>query len=130
MKYSLVLLSFVFLVNLHAQAQFSSQTGEPCYAKSEKRAKQRFVEWECGNLVGVVDCNSKLEYDENLDVFFSRGSGSPYTGECETCHNNGLREHRIRFLNGKEDGIDTTYYESGCIRVIRSHAIGKEDPGL
>jgi hypothetical protein len=110
-----------------AQFDMGVQKSEPCYQKSMDRAKQRFVEWECGTLVGVVDCNAKLDYDENLDVMFARGSGSPFTGECETCHNNGMREHKIRFVNGREDGMDTTFYESGCMRVIRSHSIGKED---
>lgn len=100
---------------------------EPCYARSLARDTAKFVEWDCGQMVGVVDCNAKLDYDEENNVMYGRGSGNPFTGECETCHNNGMREHRIRFLNGREDGIDTTYYESGCPRVIRSHSIGKEN---
>ena len=125
MKTILIFVSFLMLG--FAFGQFETNKPEPCYAKAEERAKSRFVEWECGQLVGVVDCNSKLDYDENLDIMFSRGSGSPYTGECETCHNNGLREHRIRFVNGREDGVDTTYYETGCMQVIRSHSVGKEN---
>jgi antitoxin component YwqK of YwqJK toxin-antitoxin module len=119
----IVLISFLSILSL---AQFEKNSAEPCYKRSEDRVKQRFVDWECGKVIGVVDCNDKLEFDEFLDVVFSKGSGAPYTGACETCHNNGLRENHIRFVNGKVNGIDTTYYESGCIRVIKEHVLGKE----
>ena len=50
--------------------------------------------------------------------------GTPYNGKCETCHNNGLIERTVSFVNGKEDGIDTTTYQTVCIQVIRAHIQG------
>lgn len=97
-----------------------------CYDRSTAQKGKRFVDWECGKIAGVIDCNEKLEYDEGSNTLFSKSSGSPFTGKCETCHSNGILEHRINFVNGKEDGYDTTYYESGCMMVIRNNIAGKE----
>ena len=40
---------------------------------------------------------------------------------------NGILERRVTFVNGKTSGIDTTYYASGCIMVIRNHVQGEEN---
>ncbi len=98
-----------------------------CYDRSTAQKNKKFVDWECGKIAGVIDCNEKLEYDEGSNTLFSASSGSPFNGTCETCHQNGILEHRITFINGKEDGVDTTYYESGCMMVTRNHISGKEN---
>lgn len=95
-----------------------------CY-ESENQGK-RFSEWECGKLAGVVDCNEKLTYDEDTKLVLAGNNGSPFTGMCETCHMNGKLERRITFVNGKENGVDTTKYKSGCTQVIRNHIQGVE----
>lgn len=98
-----------------------------CYDRSAARKGQRFVEWECGKTSGVIDCNDKLEVDEGSNTIFSKGSGEPFTGTCETCHMNGIRERKVTFVEGKESGIDTAYYESGCPMVTRNHIQGVQN---
>lgn len=110
---------------LHAQDDLTIKK-KNCYDRSTALKGKRFVDFECGKTAGVIDCNEKLEFDEGSNTLFSASSGSPFNGTCETCHQNGLLEHRIKFINGKEDGPDTTYYESGCMMVVRNHIVGKE----
>lgn len=112
---------------------------DSCYLKYDQnhnviRQKNRYAEWQCGKLAGVVDCNGRLEMDaqsgivylNNEDMVNATGAGKPYTGQCETCHQNGTIERRVNFVEGKQNGIDTTYYESGCPQVIRNHVQGVE----
>ena len=111
---------------------------DSCYLRYDSNGevlrKNIYSEWECGKLMGVVDCNQRLEYDEasnivymkNDDLVNSAGGNKPFTGKCETCHMNGSIERRVNFVNGKEDGIDTTYYKTGCPQVVRSHIQGLE----
>lgn len=109
-----------------------------CYERYDKDGKKltqeqrRYAEWQCGKLAGVLDCHENLEYDEQADIVLRRnndmvnssGSGKPYSGQCETCHMNGILERRITFVNGKENGIDTSYYKSGCPQVVRNNIQG------
>jgi antitoxin component YwqK of YwqJK toxin-antitoxin module len=100
---------------------------DSCYKQADARKKQRFPEWECGKLAGVVDCNEKLELDEGSNTVITASGKQPFSGTCETCHMNGLLERRVKFVNGKQDGIDTTKYATGCLMVIRSHVQGVEN---
>lgn len=97
----------------------------PC-VKTKSGKEQRYLEWECGKLAGVIDCNEKLTYDEDTKTILSGNIGSPFTGTCESCFMNGLLERRVTFVNGKENGIDTSYYKSGCPQVMRNHVLGVE----
>ena len=123
MKYFIFLLSISF--SFLAFTQIPEVKKKNCYDKLDSRKGQKFAEWECGKLAGVVDCNEKLTYDESNDLVMSGNMGKPFTGQCETCHNNGLLERRVTFVNGKENGQDTTYYKSGCPQVVRSHIQGQ-----
>lgn len=95
----------------------------------------RYAEWECGKEVGIADCNSELTYDQDRDLVYKQsddrsnteGDNKPFSGTCESCHMNGRIQRRVTFVNGKENGIDTTFYESGCPNIIRSLALGKEN---
>lgn len=107
---------------------------DSCYFKQKRAIQNRFADWECGKLAGVIDCNEELEYDEGSNTVFKKakdnvmiqGVGKPFSGTCETCHMNGLLQRRVTFLNGKEDGIDTTFYQTGCPQVVRSFIKGVE----
>lgn len=107
-------------------SQITPVVKKNCYDKAKNNKGQRFADWECGKLAGVVDCNEKLTYDEDSKTILSGNMGTPFTGTCETCHMNGLLERRISFVNGKENGIDTTFYKSGCPQVVRNHIAGAE----
>ena len=124
---NLVILLFVCCGTLaFAQPNFGVQKKDSCYKKAQERAKNRFAEWECGKLAGVVDCNEKLEMDPTSGIVMTSGNHQPFTGTCETCHMNGLHERTVHFVNGRSEGIDTTTYKDGCLMVIRSHIQGAE----
>lgn len=111
---------------------------DSCYLKYDKDhnviRQNRYAEWQCGKLAGVVDCNDRLELDQETGVVYMNNSnmvdassaGKPFNGTCETCHMNGTLERRVTFVNGKQNGVDTTYYESGCPQVVRNHVQGVE----
>ena len=116
------------------QADFGIEKKKPCYEKNSGNQVGKYVDWQCGKLAGVIDCNEELEFDEGTNTVLKRakdqvniqGVGKPFSGTCETCHMNGNLQRRVTFVNGKENGIDTTYYESGCPQVVRSHIQGEE----
>lgn len=126
-------LLFVFILFLVfvpvATAQLIGEIGDrkPCFANSIERSGARYVDWECGKSDQIVDCNERLESDPGSSIVLSRSSGTPYTGDCETCHSNGIRERVVHFVNGRTEGTDTTYYPSGCVQVVRTHIDGVEN---
>ncbi|MBI2259702.1 MAG: toxin-antitoxin system YwqK family antitoxin [Flavobacteriia bacterium] len=125
----IILLFYLFnIIQLNAQEINSMLTKKkPCFEKAQAKKGQRFIEWECGKIPGIIDCNEKLDLDPGNSIVYSKGSGAPYTGMCETCHINGIIERRVTFVNGRENGIDTAYYQSGCPMVIRNHIQGAEN---
>ncbi len=125
---STLLISLLFIVfSSFAQEEIPTFKKEPCWKKSADRAGQRYAQWECGLSDTVVDCGEKLEMDPGTNTVFSRGTASPYTGYCETCHMNGLKQRTVYFVNGKQQGTDTTYYQSGCPQVVTSYVAGLEN---
>ncbi len=113
LTFIIALLGFVFI----GSAQIPEvKKKDSCYFNFDSSGKRvssrRYAEWECGKLVGVVDCGSKLEYDQDADLVYlnnqdmvnATGAGKPFTGTCESCHMNGVLERRITFVNGKENG--------------------------
>ena len=138
MKHLFLFLLFSF-ISWNSQAQIDDLLKkDSCYfvkdAQGERVQTRRYAEWQCGKLAGVIDCNERLDYDQESDVVFLNNkdmanaddSGKPFTGTCETCHMNGVLARRITFVNGRNNGIDTTYYESGCPQVVRSYIQGVE----
>lgn len=126
MKNNVLIIYFLFASSL-LYGQIPTVKKEKCYEKSSSRNGNKFADWECGKLAGAVDCNEKLIYDDITETIMTGKTGAPFTGVCETCHLNGLLERRITFVNGKENGTDTTFYKSGCPQVVRSHINGFEN---
>lgn len=116
-----------------AQNSITAVKPKPCYERANKSGNVDV--WECGQVVGVVNCNDELEVDEGSGLVIKRaidnvnynGVGKPYTGTCESCFMNGQIERRMTFVDGKENGTDTSKYESGCPQAIRSHVLGAEN---
>lgn len=102
-----------------------------CCKTKEIREKESFSPkygiWECGRSDQIVDCNEVLEYDENSNTVIHKRTGKPFTGDCETCHFNGIRERLIHFEGGKDQGIDSSYFMSGCLMAVRTMLDGIED---
>ena len=69
-----------------AQPKFGIEKKDSCYKRGEAKSKQRFAEWECGKIAGVVDCNEKLELDPGSNTVITSGNKQPFSGMCETCH--------------------------------------------
>lgn len=103
------------------------QRRAPCFMKSLKRLGDQYATWECDFNDNIVDCNQALESDPGANIVRTRKTGHPYTGDCESCFRNGLRERLVHFVNGRVDGEDTTFYESGCPQVVRNHIEGVEN---
>src|SRR5687768_17665313 len=104
----LAVLFTLFTVSVFAQpGNLPVIKKDSCYKKAAARSKQRFAEWECGKIAGVVDCNEKLELDEASNTVITASAKTPFSGTCETCHMNGILERRITFVNGKTNGVDT-----------------------
>lgn len=99
----------------------------PCFMKSVNRLGKQYVDWECDPNDNIIDCNEDLESDPGTNVVRTRTTGHPYTGDCESCFMNGLRQLLVHFIDGKVDGVDTTFYESGCPQVVRNHIEGVEN---
>ena len=119
------LIIFLFWISL-----LSAQVGvdrKLCWEKSMERQGQRYVDWECGKSDQIVDCNERLETDHNSSMVVHRKTGRPFSGRCETCHPNGIRERIVTFEEGYTDGSDTTTYPSGCTQVVRTHIKGAEN---
>jgi antitoxin component YwqK of YwqJK toxin-antitoxin module len=123
----LVVLFCLFSLAVSAQFGVVRKDSVPCYQRAADKSKQRYTEWECGKIAGVVDCNQKLEMSSDGKRVVTSSQKMPFSGICETCHMNGILERRVTFVDGFANGIDTTYYKSGCIMVVRSHIQGVED---
>lgn len=120
-----LLIGFLILLPAFVYAQLPERNDEKCYDKA-RRVNVRINGIECGKVAGIVDCNEKLTFDENTNLILSGNDGSPFSGTCETCFSHGLLERRITFVNGREEGSDTTYFRSGCRQVVRNHLGGEE----
>lgn len=137
----LLLLTFSFF-SVNAQiTQIKPKPGlKRCDGKSTtrdslRRKGNRFSDFECGKTPGIIDCNEGLESDPGSNIVTKKAIGTeflqdankPFTGKCETCHHNGILERQVSFVNGKENGTDTTFYETGCPMVYRTHIEGVEN---
>lgn len=126
--------TFGQIVPLKKEDKKEENKETPCYEKANELRRKGVSLLECGKLVGYIDCNEELEFDEDSGIFLRKakdmvnrnGAGKPYTGGCESCYMNGLLERRVTFVNGRENGIDTSYYADGCIQAVRSHIQGAE----
>jgi len=81
-----------------------------------------------------ADCGSDLEYDEKKDLILHAKSLAPYTGICRSYYEDNRLEREVHFVDGKEDGIATTYYKRndekkfdanpGKVMAITEHKMG------
>lgn len=134
MKLKLTLSLALFLNIVFGQIPVHSGQ-KKCNEKLTQRKGQRFTDWECGKIAGIIECNEYLSLDQETNTVFKKANdlqnlqeaNKPFTGTCETCHPNGILERRVKFVNGKENGTDTAYYENGCPMAIRSHIQGVEN---
>lgn len=142
MKYVILFLGILIYFVGYGQFDIGIKKTDSCYFRYDRNGRRlktpeqmRYAEWQCGKLAGVIDCHGNLSYDEQSNTVIRisndatnlMGVGKPFSGMCESCHMNGVLERRVTFIDGKEHGVDTTYYKSGCPQVVRSFEKGIEN---
>jgi hypothetical protein len=79
-QFSLIFLLFFGTSYVSWSQEFQPLNQAQCYEKYDQRAASNFVENDCDNLLGVVDCNEKLDYDAEINRVFSRNTGKVFSG--------------------------------------------------
>ncbi|MCZ6537013.1 MAG: toxin-antitoxin system YwqK family antitoxin [Gammaproteobacteria bacterium] len=72
---------------------------------------------------GVVD-HQELRSGSGGVVYLA-GSDEPYTGLVRDFYPNGQRESESSYVDGKQDGIDTEWYDDGQKKAERTWALGQ-----
>ncbi len=74
----------------------------------------------------VKNCYDFLAFDDQKNKYVLKSDyATPYTGKCATCHRNGNLEESLNIVDGYRDGIDTSYFDSGCPQSIQAYSMGK-----
>ena len=108
MKLFLVLSSWFLSITI------ISQTLSPCGNPKKKAEPKRYM-----NLYDQVS------YDKEINTYvLTKDWYTPFNGKGQTWNRGGFVLEEFTCINGKRDGIDTSYYSSGCIKAIQSHIIG------
>ena len=106
-KFRLIVSCIFFIQSLDAQKA-------PCYKKKK-----------ICNFQFVTNCYEKVAFDSITQRYYSRKNfGVPFDGSCATCHRNGVLEQEMTFIEGRRNGVDTSYYPSGCPYSSQSFLLG------
>ena len=98
-------------------AKLAAQIPEPCQATRQK----------CP-INTVKFCHESVAFDEQNNIYLLRKDyATPYTGTCVSCYPSMSIEEKLNFVEGKRQGVDTSYYRSGCLQSIQSYQIGLQD---
>lgn len=98
-------------------AKLAAQIPEPCQATRQK----------CP-INTVKFCHESVAFDEQNNIYLLRKDyATPYTGTCVSCYPSMSIEEKLNFVVGKRQGVDTSYYKSGCLQSIQSYQIGLQD---
>jgi antitoxin component YwqK of YwqJK toxin-antitoxin module len=113
MKSGLFTLLLLVLLSTNAQAQVP----EPC--KSTRQVCPRS---------NVKYCHESVAFDEEHNLYLLRKDyATPYNGTCVSCFPSFTIEEKLNFVNGRRQGTDTSFYQSGCLQSIQSYQIGLQD---
>ncbi|MEN9700159.1 MAG: hypothetical protein RLZZ301_1357 [Bacteroidota bacterium] len=94
-----------------------AQEAEPCY-KHKPPCPSRSVQ----------NCHDRVAFDEEKNQYvFRKDYATPYSGTCASCFPNGALEEKLNIVEGKREGVDTSYYYSGCPQSIQSYVLGLQD---
>ena len=73
-------------------------------------------------------CHESIAYDELTNIYLLRKDfASPYTGSCVSCYPSFTIEEKLNFVEGRRQGTDTSFYQTGCIQSIQTYQIGLAD---
>jgi antitoxin component YwqK of YwqJK toxin-antitoxin module len=69
-----------------------------------------------------------VAFDEEHNLYLLRKDyATPYNGTCVSCFPSFTIEEKLNFVNGRRQGTDTSFYQSGCLQSIQSYQIGLQD---
>lgn len=72
-----------------------------------------------------LNCYDQVMYDEEINTYVLAKDGfTLFTGKCQSWNRAGYLLEELTCKNGKRDGIDTSYYSSGCVQSVQSYIIG------
>ena len=111
-----LIMSFKFrlIVSCIFLTQILDAQKAPCYKKKK-----------ICNFQFVTNCYEKVAFDSITQRYYSRKNfGVPFDGSCATCHRNGVLEQEMTFIEGRRNGVDTSYYPSGCPYSSQSFLLG------
>jgi antitoxin component YwqK of YwqJK toxin-antitoxin module len=109
-KLILAILLFNLVINVYSQEV-------PCFKKKP-----------ICDFKKVKNCNELVAFDEYSNTYFSRKMTSEvFNGNCVSCYRNGVVENQIKIVNGKQDSIGMSYYESGCPQSKMTFVMGIMD---
>ena len=105
---------FTYFLFFTVSFNFFSQEKAPCY-KQKKICPQKYN-----------DCRNLVSYDEDRQIYLSKRDNSMlYSGTCITCYRNGVLQEQVTIMDGRRNGKDTSYYNSGCPQSIQNFVLGK-----
>ena len=108
------LILFYFLVSLLINVNSQEV---PCYKKKP-----------ICDFKKVKNCNELVAYDEYTNTYYSRIMTSEvFNGNCVSCYRNGVIENQINIVNGKQDSVGMSYFESGCPQSKMTFVLGVMD---
>ena len=80
-------------------------------------------------LIFFVGCSKIVDEDaltEKSSIKYSKGSGSPFTGEVIGKYDSGQERVKGKYIDGKRDGIWTILYKNGKESEKGKYASGKK----
>ena len=89
------------------------------------------VKSPCGNIRKkseprrCLNCYDQVSYDEEINTYVLTKDGfTPFNGTCQTWNRSGYVLEELTCTNGKRDGIDTSFYGSGCVQSTQGYILG------
>jgi len=85
----------------------------------------------CGNVRkkaeprAYLNCSDKILYDKEINTYVLEKDGfTPFNGTCQTYNRNGYVLEELTCIDGKRNGIDNSYFGSGCLQSTQSYILG------
>jgi antitoxin component YwqK of YwqJK toxin-antitoxin module len=91
-----------------------SQEKSPC-GNNRKKSSPRMC----------LNCYDQVAFDEEINTYVLTKDGfTPFNGTCQTWNRAGYVLEELTCVNGKRDGVDTSYYGSGCVQSTQGYILG------
>ena len=102
------------------------------YDNGQKESERNFkdgveISVKYWNSKGVEGVNDKALEIRKGGIMYLEGSDTPYTGKVFLFHENGQKEMKGNYKDGKKDGLDVSWYENGQKWSETNWKDGKED---